>query len=249
MKKFLFAMLVIVGFDALRCVQSATASKQSSATGAQSQSSAQAPSQNPTNSTTGSLAKASNEAAGKNENADENAQFKQSGSVQWMARKLHVSTDTAYLISVLLNFAIVVGFLAIISKKMLPGLLRARNESIQKQLEEARRASADANQRLRAIEAKLGELGSDIASLEKQAAAQSKEEEARMKAAAEEEKGRIVQAAEQEIAAAAGSARRDLRNYAAELAVSLAEKKIKVDSATDRELVRDFVGQLGRNGK
>ena len=55
--------------------------------------------------------------------------------------------------------------------------------------------------------------------------------------------------AEQEIASAAGSARRELRNYAAELAVSLAEKKIKVDSATDRELVRDFVGQLGRNGK
>jgi F0F1-type ATP synthase membrane subunit b/b' len=44
-------------------------------------------------------------------------------------------------------------------------------------------------------------------------------------------------------------AQRELKAYAAELAVSLAEKRIKVDAATDRALVETFVGQLGKDGK
>ena len=55
--------------------------------------------------------------------------------------------------------------------------------------------------------------------------------------------------AESEIAAAAKSARRELRIYAAELAVELAKKEIKVDAQTDAALVRDFVSQLGKDGK
>jgi len=31
--------------------------------------------------------------------------------------------------------------------------------------------------------------------------------------------------------------------------VELAEKKIKIDAATDQALVRDFTDQLGRNGR
>ena len=244
MKKLLFSFLLIASFATFGVAQNAATDKQQSA----AQSGTQDTARNPEAPENASLAKASNEASGKDEAVDENAQFKQSPSVKWMARMLHVSVDTAYLISVLLNFAIVLVLIVIGFRKTVPGLLRARNQAIQKELEEARRASADANQRLRAIEAKLGQLANDIATLEREASAQSKEEEARLKAAIEEEKARIVHGAEQEIAAAAGSARRDLKNYAAELAVSLAEKKIHVDRAADQMLVRDFVDQLGRNG-
>ena len=58
-----------------------------------------------------------------------------------------------------------------------------------------------------------------------------------------------MQGAEQEIAAAARLARGELKSYAAELAVSLAEKKIEVSAATDRALVREFTDQLGEDGK
>ncbi len=44
-------------------------------------------------------------------------------------------------------------------------------------------------------------------------------------------------AAEQEIAAASRVAQRDLKSFAAGLAVDLAEKKIHVDDATDKALV------------
>jgi len=63
-------------------------------------------------------------------------------------------------------------------------------------------------------------------------------------AAAAEDARKIVESAEQEIAAAAKLARRELTAYAADLAVSLATKQIKVDSATDQGLVRSFAQQL-----
>ena len=74
-------------------------------------------------------------------------------------------------------------------------------------------------------------------------------EEARIKAATEEDARKIIQAAEQEIAAAAKAARRELKGYAASLAVSLATQQIKVDPASDQALVRDFAAQLVADGK
>jgi len=53
-----------------------------------------------------------------------------------------------------------------------------------------------------------------------------------------------VLSSQQEIEAAAAQARRELKIYAADLAVSLAEKKINVDEATDKALVRSFVAQI-----
>jgi F-type H+-transporting ATPase subunit b len=70
----------------------------------------------------------------------------------------------------------------------------------------------------------------------------------RVQAEVEEERRSIVTAAEQEITAAAGAARRELKAYAAELAVNLAEKKIKVSRDTDQMLVREFTSQLGKDG-
>ena len=94
-----------------------------------------------------------------------------------------------------------------------------------------------------------------IAELEQEGPAAA--EEARMKAAAEEERKKIVESAGQEIVAAAKAARRELKAYAADLAVSLAQKQIFVDTSTDQALVRSFADQLssvddrgvGRSGK
>jgi F-type H+-transporting ATPase subunit b len=76
---------------------------------------------------------------------------------------------------------------------------------------------------------------------EKEAAA----ENARIQAAAKEDAQKIVASAEQEIAAAAKAARRLLTAHAADLAVGLAQKQIRVNAAADQALVRGFAGQLG----
>jgi F0F1-type ATP synthase membrane subunit b/b' len=46
----------------------------------------------------------------------------------------------------------------------------------------------------------------------------------------------------------ANAARRELKSYVAELAVDLAEKKIRVSQDTDEALVRTFTSQLGKDG-
>jgi F-type H+-transporting ATPase subunit b len=186
------------------------------------------------------LAKESREAAAE----DEQAQFKHSWMVQWVAKVTGLNLDYAYWLCVALNFAIVAGAVVYFSKKNLPGMFRNRTASIQKAMQEAQKASEDANRRLGEIETRLSRLDAEIAGMRATAEKEAVAEEARIKAAAEEDGRKIVESAEQEIAAAAKLARRDLTNFAANLAVSLATRQIKVDSATDQALVQDFAREL-----
>jgi F-type H+-transporting ATPase subunit b len=175
---------------------------------------------------------------------DEQAEFKHSASVQLIARLTGLSLEHAYWLATTINFAVIAGLIAWFSKKNLPAIFRNRTASIQKAMQEARRASEDANRRLSDIESRLARLDTEInemrAGAEKEAAA----EEERIKAAAAEDARKIVQSAEQEIAAAAKLARRELTAYAADLAVSLARRQIKVDPDTDQVLVRSFAQEL-----
>ncbi len=95
-------------------------------------------------STNSELAKQSREAAGE----DDQEQFKHSGSVQFVSRITGLSLEHAYWLSVLLNFAIVAGVIVWVSKKNLPALFRDRTASIQKAMQEARKASEDAEPRV-----------------------------------------------------------------------------------------------------
>ena len=189
------------------------------------------------------LARESREAAGEEEK-DETAEFKQSGAVQWIARKTGLSLEHAYLLCVLLNFAVMGGALFWASRKYLPGLFRERTSAIQKAMQEAQKASDEARRRLAEIESRLMRLDGEIGMMRDAAEREAANEEARIHAAAEEEARKIAESAGQEIAAAAKAARRELTAYAADLAVGLAQKQIRVDAATDQALVREFAGQL-----
>lgn len=191
------------------------------------------------------LAEASREAAGE----DETAEFKQSATVRWLASVTGLKPFTAYWVFVALNFAIIVVLLVLVMKSKVPAMFRARTETIQKGMAEARQASEEAQHRLRDIESRLARLDTEIAAMTAAAQAEAQKEEARIHAAAEEDKRKIVQSAEQEISAATRLARAELRAYVSELAVGLAEKRIQVSQSTDQELVRAFVEQLGKNGK
>ncbi len=194
-------------------------------------------------------ATANHEPANGESEEDELAQFKHSRSVRWVAKVTGLRPHSAYWLCVLLNFAVIAGTIFYFSKKHLPSLFRNRTAAIQKAMQEARQASEEANRRLAEIENRLSRLGAEIAGMnaagEKEAAA----EELRIKAAAEEDARKIVESAESEIAAAAKLARRELTAYAANLAVSLAARQIKVDTATDQALVRGFANQLSPKTK
>ena len=175
---------------------------------------------------------------------DEREQFKHSPSVQLLSKITGLSDNGAYWLAVVINFAIVVGAIAWFSKKVLPRVFRNRTTSIQKAIEEARRATEDANRRLSDIESRLGRLDQEISQMRAISEREAAAEEAGIKAAAEEDARRIVQSAEQEISASVKAARRELTSFAAELAVSLAAKQIRVDAAADQALVRRFARDL-----
>ena len=195
-----------------------------------------------------STATQNSETSSQDSGEGERAQFKHSRSVQLLSKITGLSDDGAYWLAVVINFAIVVAVIAWFSKKTLPGVFRNRTRSIQKSIEEARRASEDANRRLSDIESRLGRLDQEISQMQAIAEQEATAEEARIKAAAEEDARRIVQSAEQEISASVKAARRELTSFAAELAVSLAAKQIRVDAAADQALVRRFSQELSNGG-
>ena len=179
---------------------------------------------------------------------DETTPFKHSASVKLLAKITGLSLDSAYWLAVVLNFAIVAGVIVWFSKKNLPAMFRSRTATIQKSLEEARTASADANRRLAEIESRLKHLGEEIGQMQATAETSASAEEERIKAASEQDARRIVESAQQEIAAAARAARRELTAHAADLAVTLASKQIRVDASTDQALVRRFAKDLASDG-
>ncbi len=182
------------------------------------------------------------------EGGDPHAEFKYSASVEWLAKTTGMKVTTAYWVSVLFNFLVMAVILYVLLKSRIAGFFRDRTDAIQNAIEEARRASEDANARLAQIEGRLSRLDSEVAELRNAAEADAAAEDKRMQEAAREDAARIVRTAEQEIDAAARLARRELRAYVAELTVSLAEKKIQVTPAADQELVRSFTDRLDRDG-
>lgn len=189
------------------------------------------------------LARETREAAG--EEKDETAEFKQSASVRLIARLTGMSLLHAYWLSVLLNFMVIAAVIIWAGRKYLPGAFRERTAAIQKAMQEAQKASEEARRRLAEIESRLKRLDGEIGMMRNAAEREAAGEEARIQAAAQEDANKVIRSAEQEIAAAAKAARRELMAYAADLAVGLAQKQIRVDAATDQALIRNFSGQLG----
>jgi F-type H+-transporting ATPase subunit b len=182
------------------------------------------------------------EAAGE-ENQTE--KFKHSSSVRLIGRILGLDSQRSYWIAQVVNFAVIALILAWAGRKYMPGWSRARTVAIQKAMQEAQKASEEARRRLSDIEARLSKLDAEIGAMRASADREAAEEEKRIQSAAAEDARKIVTAAEQEIAAATKAARRELTAHAAELAVALAKKQIRVDTATDQALVRNFAGELG----
>jgi F-type H+-transporting ATPase subunit b len=183
------------------------------------------------------------------EEKDQTTGLKHSSSVKWIAEHTGVGIETAYWIAMFINFAIIFVAIGALIKSQLPNYFRTRNQAIQQGISEARAASEDAKRRLSDIESRLSKLDGEVAQIRTSAEQESAAEEARIRAAAEADAKRILVAAEQEIEASGRQARRDLKALAADLAVDLAARKIQIDSATDESLVRNFVAQLGKDGR
>jgi F-type H+-transporting ATPase subunit b len=177
------------------------------------------------------------------EQEDQEAVFRLEGPVvKWTAKTLNLSRDTAATIFDLINFSIVALLVGVPLARVLPKVVRGRREKVAIDLEAARKATAEAQARLSAIEAKLSGLDEEINQIRAQVEEESQKDEARIKATIGVESARIVAAAEQEIESSAAQARRSLRHFAADLAIDQAAKQLSFTEETDRALMAEFLG-------
>jgi len=175
---------------------------------------------------------------------DETEQYKHSAMVQKIGKMMGMSTETAATTFEVANFAVLALAVGFAMWKILPKTFKDRTSGIQKQLVDARTATEEASIRLNSVEERLSHLDVQIAEMKAQAERDSAVDEARIKASVEEEAKKILAAAEQEIAAASMHAQRQLQQYAAELAIEQAAKKLVITAETDRLLVQGFARRL-----
>jgi F-type H+-transporting ATPase subunit b len=177
--------------------------------------------------------------------------YRHSASVRLLAKWLHLDKETAARLFEYLNFAILAGAVVFGLSKYLPKTFRANREVIQHKLTEARTATEEARERLAAIEQRLSRLDEEIAAIGDQAEKDSVEDEARIKASIEAERQRIMEAVTRDIAAASSAAQRELKRFAAGLAVDRAAQRMALTENEDRALIQEFaqnLSQQARNG-
>jgi F-type H+-transporting ATPase subunit b len=178
------------------------------------------------------------------EERDESYEFSHSPAVRKFGSMLGLNTEQAATAFEIFNFLLLAVGVGFVLLKTLPKTFHERSTAIQKQLVDARTATEEANARLNSVEARLSRLGEQISGMRTQAEADSVRDERRIRASVEEEKAKILAAAEAEIQTATATARREIQQFAAELAIEQAARKLIVTAETDRLLVENFARQL-----
>jgi F-type H+-transporting ATPase subunit b len=185
--------------------------------------------------------------------SEEINQFRHAPIVQTLAHTFGIDVETAARLFEIVNSAILIFVILFFVIKILPKAIRSRNANIQKKLDEARLETKAANERLGEVEAKLAKIGSEIDAIRQQTERDLVGDEKRIKQALEDERQRIVQSAEQEIESAGAAAKRDLKRFAAELAINSAARRIQVTADSDKAMIerfgRDLINEFSKGGR
>jgi F-type H+-transporting ATPase subunit b len=140
------------------------------------------------------------------------------------------------MIARLLNFAILVGVLAYFLKSPIAGYLASRSGQIRQDLVMAAEMKATATAQLAEIEKKMQALPGELDALKAQGAEDVRAEKARIASAAAAERERLIEQTRREIAMRLRIARRELTEHVAQLAVNIAERRIRRTITPDDQL-------------
>lgn len=145
-----------------------------------------------------------------------------------------------------INFILLAGGLGYFIGKNAGPAFEARGRRIRKDIVEAEEAKKEADGRAAAVERRLARLSEEIAELRAEARREEEAEHARYERQIAAEVAKIEAHAEQEVAAAGKAARMELKRYAAELALGLAEQKLRdgMTPETEDRMVRGFVKKI-----
>ena len=133
------------------------------------------------------------------------------------------------------NFGVLVAGIGYLAVKIGGPYFEARTAGIRKGLDEADQARQQADARVAEVNAKLANLGSEIEQLKAALHAEQERHANRLRREAAEEVERIKAQGEQQIDALAKASRQALKVYSADLAIELAEQKIRAQLSADAE--------------
>ncbi|MEO8372193.1 MAG: ATP synthase F0 subunit B [Candidatus Solibacter sp.] len=144
------------------------------------------------------------------------------------------------------NFLLLAGLLGYMIGKNAGPFFAARSAGIRKDMDESLRQRQEAEATVADVTRRLGNLEQEISSLRSQSENEAKAETSRIAQQTAAEIAKIQTHAEQEIASAGKAARMSLKKYSAELAMGLAEQKVRarMTPATEDALVQGFVRNL-----
>jgi F-type H+-transporting ATPase subunit b len=144
------------------------------------------------------------------------------------------------------NFLILAGVLGYMISKNAGPFFTARSRQIRKDMMEAEQLRKEAEVKASDVDRRLANLGAEIESLRQESQREEAEERQRIIHQTNSEIAKIQHHAQQEIESAGKAARMELKRYSAQLAVDLAEQKIRarIDANSQDALVAAFVQDL-----
>lgn len=144
------------------------------------------------------------------------------------------------------NFAILAFGLGYLIRKHVPPIFRKQSDEIQSALAEAAKIKHEAALYAASVEQRLANLQREIENLRETAHADMAAESERIRIATEHHVRRIREQSVQEIELMTRGAKAEIRKYAAELAIGLAEQRIRtrMNPATQENLVSGFLHDL-----
>jgi F-type H+-transporting ATPase subunit b len=148
------------------------------------------------------------------------------------------------------NFAILAIGAGYLLGKHLPAFFKSRTTEIQKDITEAQQQKLAAEKRAAEMDARLKSLGADIEKFRSESKIEMEQEGARIREETAHQIEKFQRQAEQEIESKGNLASKELREYAAKLALDLAEQRIRtrLDQSTEAGLIEDFTKDLQQQG-
>jgi len=144
------------------------------------------------------------------------------------------------------NFLILGAVLVYLMARFLPPIFASRIKEIQKGISESQQMKLDAERRSAEMDARLNSLGAEIERFKAASAAEMQQEGERISRETVAQIKKIEQQAAVELESVGKTARRQLKEYAGELALRLAEERLRarIDGAAESALVEGFVRDL-----
>jgi F-type H+-transporting ATPase subunit b len=158
-----------------------------------------------------------------------------------------ISLDKSLLIQAF-NFLILLVLLTKLLYKPLLAKMDERTKAIQKSLDEAQDARAQAQKERDDFAAKIQAANAEAQRIRAEALKDAADEQRRLVEAARAEAARLVASARQELEQDVRRARQDLRNEVVDLAIAVSERLItkSLNDADHRRIVDDAIAHMGQ---